>query len=49
MLILGMEQRLQAREEKLEQCVERADSEGRKFIEGRRVLMELQAPLAALA
>jgi len=31
MLILGMEQRLQTREEKLVKTVERAEIEGRKF------------------
>jgi hypothetical protein len=31
MLILGMEQRLQVREEKLVKTVERAEDEGRKF------------------
>jgi hypothetical protein len=33
MLIMGMEQRLQTREEKLVKSVERAESEGRRFEE----------------
>ncbi|KAJ6617627.1 hypothetical protein B0H10DRAFT_1914179 [Mycena sp. CBHHK59/15] len=36
MLIMGMEQRLQVREEKLVKSVERAESEGRRFEELRR-------------
>ncbi|KAF7308928.1 hypothetical protein MKEN_01093300 [Mycena kentingensis (nom. inval.)] len=36
MLILGMEQRLQTREDKLVKSVERAESEGRRFEELRR-------------
>lgn len=39
MLILGMEQRLQTREEKLVKTVERAESEGRKFEEVRKEVM----------
>ncbi|GLB43719.1 hypothetical protein LshimejAT787_1402310 [Lyophyllum shimeji] len=39
MLVLGMEQRLQAREEKLLKSMERAESEGRKFEEGRKALL----------
>jgi hypothetical protein len=38
MLILGMEQRLQTREEKLNKSVERAEQEGRKFQELRKEL-----------
>jgi hypothetical protein len=40
MLILGMEQRLQTREDKLLKSVERAETEGKRFEELRR---ELQA------
>ncbi|KAG5644087.1 hypothetical protein DXG03_009106 [Asterophora parasitica] len=39
MLILGMEQRLQVREEKLLNSMERAESEGRRFEEGSKVLL----------
>ncbi|KAF8079301.1 hypothetical protein FPV67DRAFT_1468325 [Lyophyllum atratum] len=39
MLVLGMEQRLQVREEKLVKTVERAESEGRRFEEGRKALL----------
>lgn len=39
MLVLGMEQRLQVREERLVKSVERAESEGRKFEEGRKALL----------
>ena len=38
LLILGMEQRLQTREEKLTRTIERAESEGRKFEEAREEL-----------
>lgn len=39
MLILGMEQRLQTREEKLAKTVKRAESEGHKFEEVRKEVM----------
>jgi hypothetical protein len=39
MLILGMEQRLQAREQKLEKTLERAQNEGRKFQDLRKDIM----------
>lgn len=39
MLILGMEQRLQTREEKLTKTVERAELEGRKYEQGRKALV----------
>jgi hypothetical protein len=38
MLILGMEQRLQLREEKLTKTVERAEKEGKRFEELRNGL-----------
>jgi hypothetical protein len=38
LLILGMEQRLQTREEKLTKTIERAESEGRRFEEVRQEL-----------
>ena len=38
MLILGMEQRLQVREEKLLATIAKAENEGRKFEEGRKAL-----------
>ncbi|KAG5638920.1 hypothetical protein H0H81_008689 [Sphagnurus paluster] len=38
MLILGMEQRLQVREERLTKTIERAEAEGLKFEEGRKTL-----------
>lgn len=39
LLVLGMEQRLQKREEKLTKSVERAENEGRKFEELRNEIM----------
>jgi hypothetical protein len=36
LLILGMEQRLQTREEKLTKTIERAEGEGRRFEEARQ-------------
>ncbi|KAF5384838.1 hypothetical protein D9615_000905 [Tricholomella constricta] len=39
MLILGMEQRLQVREEKLAKSIERAESQERRFEEGRTALL----------
>ncbi|RDB24412.1 hypothetical protein Hypma_008499 [Hypsizygus marmoreus] len=39
MLILGMEQRLQTREEKLTKTIERAETEGRRYEEGHKALL----------
>jgi hypothetical protein len=44
LLILGMEQRLQTREEKLNKSVERAEHEGRKFQELRKELHLMGTP-----
>jgi hypothetical protein len=43
LLILGMEQRLQLREDKLNKTVDRAENEGRKFQELRKDLHTLNA------
>lgn len=45
LLILGMEQRLQTREEKLQRSVERAEAEGQRFEQIRREV--LAAPAGA--
>ncbi|KDQ62965.1 hypothetical protein JAAARDRAFT_146812 [Jaapia argillacea MUCL 33604] len=39
LLILGIEQRLQTREDKLDKCVQRAEEEGRRFEEMRKTVV----------